>query len=198
MNNFDMTTDYELALDTFEAEQKKVHDAQKEGVVLLTVDGLIEGWFVGSVEYAVGGNSETGWETDYMLAFRKKNGRIVGAFQNIAGWNLYSIKELGGIIHWGVYPEELPEEERSEEFFAPKPVARPRLSNFVDTPWRTDAGMSLFVVKVWKDRYGTEIYAGHNRKVAAKKMKEMRNLGYRCTALVFPVHLQNEYNELPF
>ena len=215
MNNFDMATNYELAMDAFEAEQKKIRDAQKEGVVLLTKDGPIEGWFVGTVEYAVDGY-ETDWEIEYMLAFRKKNGRIVGADwdgadwssddwdvdtctdQHVARWNLHSIKEVDGVICWDTYPRGLPEEKRSGEFFAPKTVTRPRLSNFIDTPSRTDAGMSLFVVKVWKDRYGTEIYAGHNRKVAAKKMKEMRRLGYRCTTLVFPVHGQNEYNELPF
>lgn len=197
MEQKNMATDYELAMEDFETTQIKILNAQKEGVVLLTEDGLVEGWFVGVVEFVVGGY-EDNLETDCILAFRKKNGRVVGAERNLAGWNLHSIKELGGVIRWGVYPEDLPKEKRSGEFFAPKSVARPVLSRFFDSPFRTDTGMSLFVVKVWKDRYGTEIYAGHDRKVAAAKMKEMRQLGYRCTALVFPVHRQNEYNELPF
>lgn len=183
-------------LEKFEAKREK-------GVTLQTKDGLVEGWFVGSIEYAVGGDAENGWETDRDMAFMMKNGRVfrawgheekVSEFLKIDIWDLENPKKVGGVIRWDMYPSDWNVFETRPSCVKRSNPTGVALTDFTDTPDRTDCGMSLFVVK----HNGIESYVGHNRKAAAKRMKEIRAKGHKCTVTVYPVHRQEEYDTLPF
>ena len=201
VSNYELEEFFEIypqrELEKFEAEREK-------GVTLQTKDGLVEGWFVGSIEYAVDGDAENGWETDRDMAFMMKNGRIfrawsheeeVSEFLKIDIWELENPNKVGGVIRWDIYPSDWSVfETRPSCVKRQAPPVNTKLSDFIDTPNRTDCGMSLFVVK----QNGIELYVGHNRKAAAKTMKEIRAEGHKYTVTVYPVHRQEEYDTLPF
>ena len=189
--------DFDDFVDNYADDCVRQFKAEREaGVEICTTEGLIHGHFVGSVEYAIAGDPVNGFETDRMLAFATDNGQIVGAFENVAGWDLYNLKQLGGVIHWDEYPMDWDVVwTRPESIKRPAAPKEPTLSDFVDNPHRTDAGDFLYVVKYGK---GYEAYVGHNRKTAAKHMKTLRLSGNDCRVEVYPVHKQDEYDSLPF
>lgn len=79
--------------------------ARRMGVKLLTDEGYIHGYFVGSVEYTVNGDPINGFEANRDMAFKTDSGRIVRAHKRIDGtWALESLKGFGTIIHWDEYP----------------------------------------------------------------------------------------------
>ena len=199
MYDFDLATDYELGMEAYEAEQEELEKKQKEGVTLLTDKGLVKGHFIGAVEYPVAGDPVNGWETEFVLAFRKKNGHIVAAEKNGQVWSFKPLCALSCILHWGLYPEELEEEKRSDAFFHPTEKPIKRLSAFVDHPSRTDCGSCLYIVRIVNKKYEYETeYAGHNRNLAAKKIKEIKAAGKYPTVEVYDITRQDEYDTLPF
>lgn len=181
---------------------EELEKARKEGSVLLTDNGFVEGWFVGSVEFAVAGNSETGWETDMTMAFRLKNGRVVAVFKKFPiGWEIMSVKTIGGVIHWGRFPADWNLKDVAPDEMFPKKPERPTLRRFIDSPYRKDCGDFLYVVKIDDGTPFNSMeraYIGHNRKIAFKTVKEIRRDGLAPAVKVWHISHQDEYDQLPF
>lgn len=190
-------------IDRFVVDKMNLFEMAREGGVrLLTDKGYVYGHFVGTIGFPVDSDPVPALE-DRTLAFKTENGQIVSASKGEdEHWHLTSLKEYGAYmceIYWDEYPEDWKAIwTRPECIRKPAEKKSVKLTDFVDKPWRTDCGEFLYVVK--SRCYCEELYAGHNRKIAAKEMKEARTYGDEVEVTVYPVHRQNEYayDELPF
>lgn len=187
MYDFDLATDYELGMEAWEDEQEILRQVQRHGLSLLTPNGFVAGHFVGTMK-----DNKT-------MAFRKTNGRVVAAVE-FCGIRYIIDKANKNEIQWGEYPDGFPEHKKGDAV-VPCPKEKPvtKLSNFVDHPSRTDCGSCLYVVRTLNKKYGYDtVYAGHNRKIAAKKIKEIKAAGKYPTVEVYDITRQDEYDALPF
>ena len=100
--------DLDEFLDEYASNCVEEFKAKREaGVTLDTVHGPVHGHFVGAVEYAVAGDPYNGYETEYGMAFAADNGQIVMAYKMNNGlWRIFDLKDLGGVIHWDIYPKD--------------------------------------------------------------------------------------------
>lgn len=105
-SEFENVENWENFIDDFITDKMNFFKAaRKMGVKLLTDNGYVHGYFVGSVEYAIVGDPINGFETDRDMAFRTDSGKIVRAHKRMNEiWVLESLKNLNAIIHWDEYP----------------------------------------------------------------------------------------------